>query len=109
MLYCLCNSNQAGEQDIQLTNDKIVVGQYSDPKKAQQGKPVNQGRTELTNIVMQEMGSDEHESNQSWLLILYSLVCLTVPYFGALITSIRFCRYIELRPKTSVVAHKYRR
>lgn len=50
-------SNQAGEQDIQLTNDKIVVGQYSDPKKAQQGKPVNQ----------------------------------------------------ELRPKTSVVAHKYRR
>uniref|UniRef100_K1QNE3 KATNIP domain-containing protein n=1 Tax=Magallana gigas TaxID=29159 RepID=K1QNE3_MAGGI len=35
-------SNQAGEQDIQLTNDKIVVGQYSDPKKAQQGKPVNQ-------------------------------------------------------------------
>ncbi|XP_056018588.1 protein KATNIP homolog isoform X4 [Ostrea edulis] len=50
-------SNQAGEQDIQLTNDKIVVGQYNDPKKAQQGKPVNQ----------------------------------------------------ELRPKTSVVAHKHRR
>lgn len=44
VLYCLWNSNQAGEQDIQLTNDKIVVGQYSDPKKAQQGKPVNQGR-----------------------------------------------------------------
>lgn len=39
----ILNSNQAGEQDIQLTNDKIVVGQYSDPKKAQQGKPVNQG------------------------------------------------------------------
>ena len=36
-------SNQAGEQDIQLTNDKQVVSHYSDPKKAQQGKPVNQG------------------------------------------------------------------
>ncbi|KAK3090007.1 hypothetical protein FSP39_008461 [Pinctada imbricata] len=38
-------SNQAGEQDIQLTNDKQVVSHYNDPKKAQQGKPVNQAET----------------------------------------------------------------
>ncbi|XP_078316471.1 katanin-interacting protein-like isoform X4 [Crassostrea virginica] len=44
-------SNQAGEQDIQLTNDKIVVGQYSDPKKAQQGKPVNQELRPKTSVV----------------------------------------------------------
>ncbi|XP_061197501.1 katanin-interacting protein-like [Saccostrea echinata] len=44
-------SNQAGEQDIQLTNDKIVVGQYNDPKKAQQGKPVNQELRPKTSVV----------------------------------------------------------
>lgn len=36
-------SKQEGEQDIQMLNDKKVVTHYSDPKKAQASKPVNQG------------------------------------------------------------------
>ncbi|ELU03431.1 hypothetical protein CAPTEDRAFT_135076 [Capitella teleta] len=37
--------NQAGEQDVQLLNDRKVVTRYADPEKAQQGKPVDQGES----------------------------------------------------------------
>ena len=40
--YLLCR-NQAGEQDVQLMNDRQVVAHYTDPKKAHRGKPVDQG------------------------------------------------------------------
>lgn len=43
-------SNQAIDQDIQLTNDKKVVSHYSDPKKAQSGKPVNQDLRPKTSV-----------------------------------------------------------
>ncbi|KAJ8319370.1 hypothetical protein KUTeg_004461 [Tegillarca granosa] len=33
-------SNQTGEQDVQMTNDKKIMTHYNDPKKAQAGKPV---------------------------------------------------------------------
>lgn len=38
------NSNLAVDQDVQLTNDKKIMTHYSDPKRAQAGKTVNQGR-----------------------------------------------------------------
>ncbi|KAL5018794.1 hypothetical protein ScPMuIL_004516 [Solemya velum] len=42
-------SNQAGGQDVQLTNDKMVVTQYSDPKKAKTPK-VNQSLRPMTSV-----------------------------------------------------------
>ncbi|XP_052071709.1 katanin-interacting protein-like [Mytilus californianus] len=44
-------SNQTGDQDIQLTNDKQVVSHYNDPKKAESGKPVNQQLRPKTSLV----------------------------------------------------------
>ena len=50
VFYVLCLlvtfffSNQTGEQDVQMTNDKKVVSHYNDPKKAHAGKPVDQSR-----------------------------------------------------------------
>ncbi|XP_069124311.1 katanin-interacting protein-like isoform X2 [Argopecten irradians] len=46
-------SNQAVDQDIQLTNDKMVVSHYNDPKKAQAGKPVNQELRPKTSVAGQ--------------------------------------------------------
>ena len=42
--YFLLSSNQTGEQDVQMTNDQRVMKSYSDPRQAQAGKPVDQGR-----------------------------------------------------------------
>ena len=39
------NRNQpVEEQDVQLTNDKKIMSKYSNPKSANSGKPVNQGK-----------------------------------------------------------------
>ena len=43
-IVSICFSNQTGEQDVQMTNDKKVVSHYNDPKKAQSGKPVDQSK-----------------------------------------------------------------
>ncbi|XP_064613243.1 katanin-interacting protein-like isoform X2 [Liolophura sinensis] len=43
-------SKQEGEQDIQMLNDKKVVTHYSDPKKAQANKPVNQALRPKTSV-----------------------------------------------------------
>ena len=43
-IVSICYSNQTGEQDVQMTNDKKVVSHYNDPKKAQSGKPVDQSK-----------------------------------------------------------------
>ena len=43
----VCFSNQTGEQDVQMTNDKKVVSHYNDPKKAQSGKPVDQSKLNI--------------------------------------------------------------
>ena len=36
--------NQAGDQDVQLLNDRQIVAKFSNPKNAQSGKPVDQGK-----------------------------------------------------------------
>ena len=39
------NRNQpVEEQDVQLTNDKKIMSKCSNPKSANSGKPVNQGK-----------------------------------------------------------------
>ncbi|KAI0234957.1 hypothetical protein LSAT2_014682 [Lamellibrachia satsuma] len=42
--------NQAGDQDVQLMNDREVVAHYTDPKKAHGGKPVDQAKRPMTSV-----------------------------------------------------------
>ncbi|KAL4239443.1 hypothetical protein ACF0H5_000258 [Mactra antiquata] len=44
-------SNQRGEQDVQMTNDKKIVSHYNDPKKAHSGKHVDQNKRPTTSVV----------------------------------------------------------
>ena len=52
----VCYSNQAGDQDVQLMNDRKIVAQYSDPRMAHAGKPVDQGKC---NIYMVHFAANE--------------------------------------------------
>ncbi|KAK6170887.1 hypothetical protein SNE40_019176 [Patella caerulea] len=49
-------NNHAGEQDVQLLNDKKIITKYSDPKKAQSGKPVNQELRPKTSVTARMKG-----------------------------------------------------
>ncbi|WAQ97417.1 KATIP-like protein [Mya arenaria] len=44
-------NQQTDEQDVQMTNEKKIVSHYTDPKKAQSGKPVDQKMRPKTSVI----------------------------------------------------------